>query len=513
MPRIDQIYCTHCTYGSSALERRQGELAHRPLGYSARAASIERGELRNVYRQIERYLYYYLYSDAPPDYREKVDPEEAPRRLVYVPLGNGLQMLAQICYRKTDTAGRLGSYFGHVLLNNSKQEQSWSPLDGLRLWAASGWKKEETQDITHHLNSLHDLVELDGRRAMAVSDAVLRSFLTAENGRCEDPHGIIPDRWKKAPAEKRQQLLKDLLHGFLEMDPARRESLLLVAEPEFAALLFYGLIRLLPPGDLVNQLSFSTFEPNADRVCTTLAATVFYNKSADLRPDAYRGRGFVLHTFLPERPATPFRHAKSNYAAYMVGLFCTSRPEKVDELLEWFKGENPRTFADFDDLVLAEKAAPALLHPQGSPQRAMSLLQSMGRRYLRKAICRELLGRVEQRLGPLVEGPESSAAFQLLEILGIETQPRIAEEAVHYLLARLPEDRIGDVLKHEGIATNYKAFVLANYLRHHDRLPREWEGVWSELQTSSRVPTATLQDQSYWRSWSVRPTSTCFTVS
>ncbi|HEV3023163.1 MAG TPA: hypothetical protein VGX76_11880, partial [Pirellulales bacterium] len=64
MKPIHQIYCTHCTYGSSALEQREGELADRVLGYSARAGSLERNALRGYYRQVERFLYYYLPSDS-----------------------------------------------------------------------------------------------------------------------------------------------------------------------------------------------------------------------------------------------------------------------------------------------------------------------------------------------------------------------------------------------------------------------------------------------------------------
>ena len=67
MSKIHQIYCTHCTHASSALERREGEIAHRMLGYSARAGSLSGQELRNVYRQIERHIYYYLPRDTPAE--------------------------------------------------------------------------------------------------------------------------------------------------------------------------------------------------------------------------------------------------------------------------------------------------------------------------------------------------------------------------------------------------------------------------------------------------------------
>ena len=55
MSVIQQMYCTHCTHGSSALERRQGDLAARMLGYSVRAGSLEGDALRQIYRQVEHF--------------------------------------------------------------------------------------------------------------------------------------------------------------------------------------------------------------------------------------------------------------------------------------------------------------------------------------------------------------------------------------------------------------------------------------------------------------------------
>ncbi len=97
MSAIHQIYCTHCTHGSSALERREGELAHRMLGYSARAGSLELRELRQYYRQIERYAHYYLPRDTPGEEKLRLRAATAPRRLAYHPSAGGLQAIAQVC--------------------------------------------------------------------------------------------------------------------------------------------------------------------------------------------------------------------------------------------------------------------------------------------------------------------------------------------------------------------------------------------------------------------------------
>ena len=54
---IHRLYCTHCTFGTSVLEKRTTENATRVLGYSVRAASLDdREKIRRMFRAIERLL-------------------------------------------------------------------------------------------------------------------------------------------------------------------------------------------------------------------------------------------------------------------------------------------------------------------------------------------------------------------------------------------------------------------------------------------------------------------------
>src|SRR3569623_2038261 len=115
MTSIHQLYATHCTYGTSALEQREGELAERVLGYSARAGSLERSELRNCYRQVERFLYYYLPTDAPTEEKLRLDAASAPRRMFFCPALGDLQVLGQISYRLHSSAARPGPFSAPVL--------------------------------------------------------------------------------------------------------------------------------------------------------------------------------------------------------------------------------------------------------------------------------------------------------------------------------------------------------------------------------------------------------------
>ncbi len=85
MSVLQQVYCTHCTYGSSALERRGGAAASQVLGYSARASSYEQADLKTVYRAVEFLLQYSLPPDVPAAERQLRTPQDSPRRLVYMP--------------------------------------------------------------------------------------------------------------------------------------------------------------------------------------------------------------------------------------------------------------------------------------------------------------------------------------------------------------------------------------------------------------------------------------------
>jgi hypothetical protein len=172
---IDQIYCTHCTYGSSALERRDGELAHRTLGYSARAGSVAAAELRTYYRQIERYLYYYLPRDTPAEEKRLLTDCTAPRRMLFLPGVDGFQFLAQVCYRAADSEGRPGSYFAHALRQaETAGAPRWSALDCLRLWQAAGWVGEDSPGIPFLLPALRTLDDMLPAPRAAIGDRTLR---------------------------------------------------------------------------------------------------------------------------------------------------------------------------------------------------------------------------------------------------------------------------------------------------------------------------------------------------
>lgn len=483
MNAIHQIYCTHCTHGSSALERREGSLADRMLGYSARAGSMDVPDLRRAYRQIERYVYYYLPRDTPAEDKLRLAASTAPRRLIYLPSTGGLQLTGQVCYRPTDTEGRPGSYFAHVLFRQEKDAlPRWSSLECLKLWQAPGWVEEDSREIPFRLPPLGSLAELLGGQRPAIDDNVFLSFLTAPaGGPLDDPRGVIPHRWRQMEPRQRSEWFAEAFRALLELDLARRESLLAIAEPGAAAVLFYGIARLLPNGAMRENLGFSTFEPNPDRVSTALAATWFHDpERTEMHPDARRWRGAVLNTCVPRRaegrrPASP--HAQDILRCLLEGGW-----SQVDQRLGSLESLGVRRAEDLNSLAEVERTALVLLDPQAALPHDHWRRSTVATEYLRKAVGRRLAAwddpaELESLLGPLVGRP---AHLLILELIGAEPACAGARRAADYLLRRLPGERIGELLKLPGIPGDRKVEALARYAAAHAALPPGCEWLWTE---------------------------------
>jgi len=95
---------------------------------------------------------------------------------------------------------------------------------------------------------------LDGRRP-AIDERVVLNFLTAPTaGPFDDPGGVIPARWRQKSPDERRDLFATLLAGFLDPDRSPSNALLVVAEPGLAALVFFGILRLVPSLALLDTL-------------------------------------------------------------------------------------------------------------------------------------------------------------------------------------------------------------------------------------------------------------------
>ena len=101
---IHRMYCTHCTFGTSVLEKRTTENAAKILGYSVRAASVaDRDKIRRVFRSIERLLSYDLPKGTPSTEKVSYNAAKAPRRCppVSSTLGSAMRMVTAMPASRT----------------------------------------------------------------------------------------------------------------------------------------------------------------------------------------------------------------------------------------------------------------------------------------------------------------------------------------------------------------------------------------------------------------------------
>lgn len=467
---IEQVYCTHCTYGTSALEQREGELADRVLGYSARAGSLDRNELRNDYRAIERFLYYYLPSDTPPEDKQRLDAAAAPRRLFFCPAMGKLQMVGQVAYRQYDTAGRLGSYFAHVLFGEHTQG-NWSVADCLRLWQAP-WVEEDSAEHSYKLPPLERLDDLWRGKTPLVSDDAVLDFLQTlspsfSDGLGRPPHERIDARWQSVPAQQRIDLLVNTLQGLLNLGQQRRENILLVVEPGIAALVFYAVARLLPKS-LSAGLSFSTYEPNAERLPVTLAATTFFDPfTNDVRSDLYRRRGLVINTYQDRiSEAGP---PQGDYARFIVDRLLEDGWPMVDRLLAAFDEAGARRAEDVELLARTHRVSTQVLSdlpPADDGWRKSEVAV----RYLQRELQHQLANAPAgwPQLHKVLGTPNHLTVLELVAGDGMPAELRMPAQ---FLLKKFPPERIADLINSPLVTSAAKLEALLAFVTAQNRLP------------------------------------------
>jgi hypothetical protein len=156
-----------------------------------------------------------------------------------------------------------------------------------------------------------------------------------------------------------------------------RGHVVVVVEPSVAALLFYGVCRLLPESltvysDQAAGISFSTYEPFPERPMTNLVATTFFdidNPTNDLPPEVYQ-RGFACNTF-----RQPFKCLKDgralsrsdSYAQHILRLATDGHALTRDhadehELLRTLNGLTNLNVSMLDQLVELDRSLAEYIH-------------------------------------------------------------------------------------------------------------------------------------------------------
>ena len=497
---ILQLYCTHCTYGTSALHRNAGAIREQVFEYSLRAGSVEQQRSHDLFRQIEPCLYFRLPQDTPAAEVRSLTADTCPwQRLVYFPSISGCRMLSQVCYRNTDTRGRPGSYFAHVLLSESPDSDTWSAVDCLKLWGAPFWESADSDDHPFELPQFSELPKLSDSESL-INDQVLLTFLTTppKGEFLDEPEPskkcIIPQRWRDISVDERRQLLVDLLRGLLELDWERQERLMIAVEPSVAALLFYGALRCLPRQGLARKVSFSTYESHADRPAATLVACTFFRPLvAELLPETYRAKSFVRNTY-QRHPPRPFRNPDARYAKWIVSKLIDDGPNAVDEIVADLDAAGAVTTAEWEQAVARHEECQALVAGNVVPELGKTLLPQAQSLYAGRVLARLLQHAPAERIQALAATP---AYLPILDLVGAQPAFATAKKVTFSLLKALPKnDGIRNrLLKLPRLASAFKGLWLAEYFKKSGSLPAGLPALWEPNALKTGGPLAQALDR------------------
>jgi len=294
---VEQVYVTHCAPADSY----RGEAA---AGFGIRASSTDDPELL-------RFALDYPAYELPLDMWEPNPlPGDAPRRLALVRVRQGLFALVHTAYVQFDTRNRPGNYFTHILfhpqLTAAEALQTWGSPQWVTTYPAGGKKKlDQFAERLPQKGKLDDRVLLAFLSGAQLPGDVLATTVCPVREPLQG--GDKGERRRKmlsAALQATVLALKDLEEG------GARKTFYLSAEPGLAALLLYGVVRLLP-GSLVRELTFSTFEPphRSFRQMKSVQVLATYTRTRDkgLESDFTTSRGYALDTFQPARSSDRLR--------------------------------------------------------------------------------------------------------------------------------------------------------------------------------------------------------------
>ena len=299
---------------------------------------------------------------------------------------------------------------------------------------------EDSSNIPLLLKPLRSLREMLGDGCPSINDGLVLSFLTtAANGSFHDLRKVIPDRWCQKPVEERRQVFSALFSGLLGVLPHRYERALIAVEPGLAALLFYGILRLLPRCALPKDTSFSTYEPKPDRKRFPLVATCFADpQEADLMRDWCNPADFVVNTYSGR--GCPPQECVSPYAEFMVDRLLHQGWEAVDELIRRFDDLPHGRLVDLDRLAESERAnaAPPVAVPPDPPPQSPAVSKPPPAVDDKIDPYHEWLG-----IPPRDQPPHH---YRLLGIIAFESNPTLIENAARNRIDRLRTFQIGQHL-------------------------------------------------------------------
>ncbi len=478
MSTIHQVYCTLGVGASTPNGSGEAATCIRCVG------SLDGPDFDACWKDIQPYVYYRLPPGTSEQIRQRLTADTAPKRLFRVTTASGWDVLGQACFLPVPAPGGDGNAFAHVLFQKDAEGAGrWSAVECLKLWAAAGWVQAEAPQAGL-AGPLHSLSELVGDRGPAIDDQVFLSFLTADaQGPFHDPQGVIPPRWRTMPAAERRGWFLDLFSAFLQGGSQQGGPVCLVAEPAVAALMFYGIARLVPEGPIRENLSFSTYEPMPGRASVALAATWFAEpQTAGSQPELGAGCAAVLNTLAEPAPETS--RPRTEYATGLVNRLVEKGWPEIDWRLETLRAVKVRKIELLETLATIEQLVENLLETGSFANqnwRKSEALTSSVRHVLLRHLQRA--GDLPAALKNVIGGP---AHLSVLDLAAGSKDP-LARNVVELLLKRVPAEKFDILLKLPGIGAAEKIQSLSTYIEAHETLPPGCDGLWAEWEKGAKT--------------------------
>ena len=493
MTKLEQAYVTHCTFSTSLYHQEPLERGgDRTYEYTTRAGSFDRSQGLSFYQKFRSVAYYRNYRPSgmsDDDLRQRTHAD-FPVRFAFLPGLGGHDLLIHACYRGHDTSKsrRAQCFFVHLLYQNRTKPVT-APLltarQAIALWGSKSWVCEDSDQLSFQLPS-HQAISDFAIPATEDFQNTLQSFLTANpDDQLVDPRQLIPERWKHASLEARQTLVRRILRAYLETCQKDRVSVVVAAEPEFAAFLFYAVARLLPQKGFTEALSFSTFELTTD---SFFPAKLVGTRSETPKTTEFKNRtgGPVINTF--KRSGVESPSGKERAFEKQLFLYISEQPEEwltlLDRDLKYMDVAAPASPNELETLLPYVKQIGLLLAPQKNME--LTLPSSKEQRDF-------VVRAVAPRVSELFLGPnrqiicDDPSIFEIYVTCMEQSTEVLTKKAAKKLGEMLTVDRVVSICQREALHEETRLQILAAFVDS----PDGYGSIRKKLPLSQPIPGGT----------------------
>jgi hypothetical protein len=363
------------------------------------------------------------------------------------------------------------------------EERRWTAIEGLQLWQAAGWIRESRSGdpLLEPFGSLASV--LQGKPA-AIDDRVFFSFLKEpeQGGAFFDPAAIVPERWRAMDPQRRAEWFAEVFTRFVQTGGGELSPVVVAAEPSVAAIVFYGIARLLPAGALRNHVSLSISGPLAGPASAALVGT--WDGAAAVSEAASGDRPAPIDTRRLADPANPAIYAP--YATSVISRLRDLGWDAVDGELFWLGRAGVLRTEHLESHLASQRIVTSLLRTgvfatdawRNTPAAAAMVREELVRR------C-EASNDVKATLKAVLGGPTH---LTLIDLLANGPMQPAVRHAIVCLLEELPPAKIIGLLRLPNMADDDKIVTLARHIQKAGEFPPGCEFLWQDWTEAEANP-------------------------